>query len=54
MVNIQQRGGQDIGIAADVADPSSLRTAFQIIGKQLPGSKLAADVYNVNGGFIRK
>lgn len=51
---IKQSGGHAIGITADVTNPSSLDEAFQSIKQQLPDSKLAAGIYNVNGGFSRK
>ncbi|KAF4465426.1 7-alpha-hydroxysteroid dehydrogenase [Fusarium albosuccineum] len=54
VADVKKAGGQAVGITADVADPSSLKKAFESIGKELPGSKLAAAVYNVNGGFARK
>jgi NAD(P)-dependent dehydrogenase (short-subunit alcohol dehydrogenase family) len=38
-----------------VADPASLKKAFDDINKQFPDSQLAAAVYNVgSGGFVRK
>lgn len=52
--DIQQAGGQAIGIIADVADAESLNRAFDTVGEALPNSKLAAAVYNVNSGFMMK
>jgi NAD(P)-dependent dehydrogenase (short-subunit alcohol dehydrogenase family) len=54
VTEINSSGGKAIGITADVADPTSLSQAFKTIKEQLPGSKLAAAIYNVNGGFSRK
>ncbi|KAI6784146.1 uncharacterized protein J7T54_004692 [Emericellopsis cladophorae] len=51
---IEHKGGQAVGITTDVADAQSLRRAFQTIDQKLPGSKLAAALYNVNGGFAKK
>lgn len=54
MTEINNSGGKAIGITTDVADPTSLSQAFKTIKEQLPDSKLAAAIYNVNGGFSRK
>lgn len=51
---IKQSGGHAVGISADVVDPNSVNSAFETIKKELPGSKLAAAVYNVSGGFVKK
>ncbi|KAI8684878.1 hypothetical protein NCS57_00155100 [Fusarium keratoplasticum] len=52
--DIQQAGGQALGIVADVADAVSLSRAFDTVGEALPNLKLAAAVYNVNSGFMMK
>lgn len=54
VTEIQKNGGKAVGVTADVADAASLKQAFQTINKELPDSKLAAAIYNVNGGFARK
>ncbi|ROT43505.1 short chain dehydrogenase [Sodiomyces alkalinus F11] len=51
---INSSGGRAIGITADATDQAALDSAFQTISQTLPGSKLAAAIYNVNGGFTRK
>lgn len=51
---IKQSGGQAIGITADATDEAAVNAAFETIKKELPGSRLAAAIYNVNGGFARK
>jgi NAD(P)-dependent dehydrogenase (short-subunit alcohol dehydrogenase family) len=51
---IKNSGGQAYGITADVTDLSSIDTAFEQIKKELPSSKLAAAIFNVNGGFVQK
>ncbi|KAJ3950531.1 uncharacterized protein N0V96_001681 [Colletotrichum fioriniae] len=51
---IKQAGGQAFGITADATDEAAVNAAFETIKKELPGSKLAAAIYNVNGGFSRK
>lgn len=51
---INQSGGQAIGITADATNPADLVSAFETIAQKLPDSKLAAAIYNVNGGFARK
>lgn len=54
VADIKKAGGQAIGITADVADPTNLKNALASIDKELPGSRLAAAVFNVNSGFARK
>ncbi|GJC85727.1 glucose 1-dehydrogenase 1 [Colletotrichum liriopes] len=51
---IREAGGQAFGLTADATDEAAVNAAFETIKKVLPGSKLAAAVYNVNGGFARK
>ncbi|SPO05272.1 probable short chain dehydrogenase [Cephalotrichum gorgonifer] len=51
VVQINSSGGSAIGIVADITDPSSLQSAFESIEEKLPGSKLAAAIYNVNTKF---
>ncbi|EGY18702.1 hypothetical protein HYQ45_005610 [Verticillium longisporum] len=50
---INESGGQAIGITTDATDPKALSLAFDTVKQKLPDSKLAAAVYNVNGGFSR-
>jgi NAD(P)-dependent dehydrogenase (short-subunit alcohol dehydrogenase family) len=54
VAEIQQSGGQAIGISTDATNEESLASAFETIKKELPTSKLAAAIYNVNGGWARK
>ncbi|KXJ96588.1 short chain dehydrogenase [Microdochium bolleyi] len=51
---INDAGGKALGIAADAADPQSVRAAFDKIKAELPDHKLAAAIYNVAAGFVRK
>ena len=51
---IKSSGGHAIGISTDVASESSVRNAFAEIQKEFGGKKLAAAIYNVAGGFVRK
>ncbi|ETS85021.1 hypothetical protein PFICI_03046 [Pestalotiopsis fici W106-1] len=51
---IEAAGGTALGITADVSDPAAVQAAFATIKKEMPNSKLAAAVYNVNGGFAMK
>ncbi|RFU34579.1 hypothetical protein B7463_g1785, partial [Scytalidium lignicola] len=51
---IKAAGGHAIGISADAQSASSVSDAFARIEKEFQGKKLAAAVYNVGGGFIRK
>ncbi|KAH7347772.1 oxidoreductase [Plectosphaerella cucumerina] len=52
--DINKSGGHAIGITTDATDPKSLDSAFESIKQQLPGSGLAAAVYNINSKFARK
>ncbi|KAM0328565.1 hypothetical protein ACHAQA_004973 [Verticillium albo-atrum] len=51
---IKKLGGQAIGISTDVGDPSAVDRALALIKEALPGSQLAAAVYNINAGFLVK
>lgn len=51
---IQSSGGKAIGISSDVSDAASVKSAFSKINSEFGDAKLAAAVYNVGGGFIRK
>ncbi|KAI0013220.1 NAD(P)-binding protein [Xylariaceae sp. FL0662B] len=54
VAEINKTGGKAIGISADAADVNSVESAFETIKKELPGFKLAAAIYNVGGGYVRK
>lgn len=54
VTEIKKTGGHALGISTNIVDPASVNSAFETIKKELPGSKLAAAVYNVSGGFARK
>jgi NAD(P)-dependent dehydrogenase (short-subunit alcohol dehydrogenase family) len=51
---IEESGGQAIGVSADVSSPTSVKNAFVEIQKAFEGKKLAVAVYNVGGKFVRK
>jgi len=51
---IKASGGHAIGISTDVSSPTSVANAFGEIQKEFKGKKLAAAIYNVGGGFVRK
>lgn len=51
---INGRGGQAVGISADVTDEGSIQEAFGKIEKEVEGRKCAAAVFNVGGGLVRK
>lgn len=55
---ITSSGQTALGISTDVSDPSSVKNAFEEINRHKDfggaGRKLAAVVYNVGGGFVRK
>ncbi|KAK3186415.1 hypothetical protein K4F52_004716 [Lecanicillium sp. MT-2017a] len=52
--SINAAGGKAIGIPTDASDPDAVDKAFRRIEDELPGAKLAAAVYNANGGFSIK
>lgn len=54
VADIKASGGTAIGITADATDPAATDAAFAQIAKELPGSKLAAAVYNGGSGMARK
>jgi len=56
LTEIRSTGQLAIGISTDVSDPSSIKNAFEEISghKDFKGKGLAAAVYNVGGGFVRK
>lgn len=54
VAEIEQAGGHALGITADMADINAVNSAFDVIQTELPNSKLAAAVYNVNSGFSMK
>lgn len=51
---IKASGGQAIGVDTDVTDSASVASAFEKIKKEMGDAKLAAAIYNVGGGFVRK
>lgn len=52
---INQNGGTALGISTDVTDAKSVGAAFsRIKAELLPGLGLAAAIFNVGGGFVRK
>jgi len=51
---IKAAGGHAIGISSDATSRSSVNDSFEQIQKEFQGKKLAAAVYNVGGGFVRK
>ncbi|KAL7918010.1 hypothetical protein ACQKWADRAFT_264616 [Trichoderma austrokoningii] len=54
VADIKSRGGTAIGITADATDPAATDAAFAQIARELPGSKLAAAVYNGGSGMARR
>ncbi|KZF19499.1 7-alpha-hydroxysteroid dehydrogenase [Xylona heveae TC161] len=51
---INSSGGKAVGFSADVTDVKSIRNAFEEISKEFGNANLAAAVFNVGGGFVRK
>ena len=41
-------------MATDVTDSASTKKAFETIRKEMGDAKLAAAIYNVGGGLVRK
>lgn len=54
MQEINSHGGKAIGISTDISAPESVKSAFSEIAKTFPNAALAAAVFNVGGGFVRK
>lgn len=52
--DINDRGGNAVGISADVSNGESLTRAFEEIQKKFPGATCAAAVFNAAGGMVRK
>jgi hypothetical protein len=52
--NITNAGGQAIGIAIDISDEESIKSAFAVIEKKLPDSRLAVAILDVAGVLVRK
>lgn len=51
---INQAGGEAIGISTDVSSPDAVKKAFAEIKKEFQGKKLVAAIFNVGGRFVRK
>ncbi len=55
MQEINAAGGKALGISTDCSDKAAVKAAFDLLKKEMgSSSKLAAAIYNVGGGFIRK
>lgn len=55
MDEINKSGGTAVGVSTDVTDAKSVSAAFNRIKAELfPGLGLAAAIFNVGGGFVRK
>jgi NAD(P)-dependent dehydrogenase (short-subunit alcohol dehydrogenase family) len=51
---INDAGGKSFGFTADTSDAKSLKSAFEQLKEKMGNAKLAAAVYNVGGGLVRK
>ncbi|OJD25574.1 hypothetical protein ACJ73_03061 [Blastomyces percursus] len=51
---ISSGGGNAVGINTDVTSVASVKSAFAEISNAFPGAPVAAAIYNVGGGFVRK
>ena len=51
---INSLGGQAIGISTDTTDSASVVSCFEKLKEVMAGAHLAAAVYNVGGGMVRK
>lgn len=54
MDEITAAGGKAIGISTDCSDGKSVKAAFDQLKKEIGGASVAAAIYNVGGGFVRK
>ncbi|KAK0651237.1 hypothetical protein B0T16DRAFT_403410 [Cercophora newfieldiana] len=54
VAEINKAGGQAVGVSADTSDEASVKAAFEAVGKEFSGKKLAAAVFNVGAGFAVK
>lgn len=51
---INNEGGKAIGISADLSDVNSVQAAFKHVNDQFGSLPLAAAVFNLGGGFVKK
>lgn len=51
---INKAGGKAIGFSTDVADTNSIKSSFDQLKSEIGESSLAAAVFNVGGGLVRK
>ena len=51
---IQSSGGHAIGISTDTSDAKSVNDMIETLKKEIGDGRLAAAVYNVGGGMVRK
>lgn len=51
---INNEGGKAIGISADLSDANSVQAAFKHVNEQFGSLPLAAAVFNLGGGFVKK
>ena len=55
VAEINKSGGRAIGISTDVANSSSVKNAFDMIGKNFGAdARCAAAIFNASGRFARK
>lgn len=51
---INSSGGKAVGFTTDMSHAASVKDTFEAINDAMAGNKLAAAVYNVGGGLVRK
>lgn len=51
---INSSGGQAVGISTDTTDSANVKSSFEKVKDVMAGAPLAAAVYNVRGGMVRK
>ncbi|KAL1839611.1 hypothetical protein VTJ49DRAFT_1314 [Mycothermus thermophilus] len=51
---VVRRGGEAVGVSADVADEKSLASALEVVREKFKGKGLAVGVYNVGAGLSIK
>ncbi|KAI9732115.1 MAG: hypothetical protein M1834_004211 [Cirrosporium novae-zelandiae] len=51
---INSSGGKAVGISTDISSASSIHSAFEKIKSEMGKTGVAAAVFNVSGGFVKK
>lgn len=54
MSQINQNGGQAVGFSTDLSDSKSVKSTFDQISQRFGQSTLAAAIFNLGGGFVKR